>query len=253
MHPIRSDDSVLPDLRLTFHAVPTVLLRHFEICERNTYERDCCRPSRIAGRSGRRPGRRVATSIVALKTERRRQESKRHTTYVKALRKRSGATFAQFFIIVQEIEWISWYGANDPDAIDGQKIKSYEERVNEQYGTLLGSMAMTASLSLETYNGMQPILLSLYDLESRVGVALRKFRSERSAAIEELAACGSEATTLRDHLPPKLNDIMIAAETPLKNEEKLIVFGRYSLMLDKAAVLTPSRLFDACRLPAHLA
>src|ERR1700740_2508558 len=84
----------------------------------------------------------VLTSIVALKTERRHQESKRHTTYVKALRKRSGAAFAQFFIIVQEIEWISWYGANDSDAIDGQKIKSYEERVNEAYGTLLGSMAM---------------------------------------------------------------------------------------------------------------
>ena len=167
----------------------------------------------------------ILTGIFTLKTERRRQESKMQVRYVDALRRRSGATFAQFFIIVQEIEWISWYGTNDPDAIDGHRIKSYEDRVNEAYGTLLGSMAMTASLSLTAYDEMRPILSGLYDLESRVGAALRKFRSERSTAIGELAACGSEATALRDNLPQKLNHIMTRAETPASKKKKSIESG----------------------------
>jgi hypothetical protein len=161
----------------------------------------------------------IISSMVALKNERRRQESKTRAKYVNTLRKRSGTAFAQFFIIVQEVEWICWYGANDPHAIDGQRIKSYEDRVNEAYGTLLGSMAMTASLSLTVYERMQPILSDFYDLESRVGAALRKLRSERSAAIEELTACGSEAKTLRNDLPPKLNHIMTAAEARNKQRE----------------------------------
>jgi hypothetical protein len=81
-------------------------------------------------------------------------------------------------------------------------------------------MAMTASLSLTAYDEMLPVPSELYDLESRVGAALRKFRSERSTAIGELTACGSEAAALRDNLPPKLNHIMTTAENVGKQEEK---------------------------------
>ncbi len=105
------------------------------------------------------------------------------------------------------------YGANDPGAIDEQRIKSYEDTVNSAYGTLLGAMAMTASLNLTAYEEMRPILSNLYSLEARVGVALRQIRSERSTAIQELSTCKSEAATLRDDLPPKLNHIMAVAET----------------------------------------
>ena len=154
----------------------------------------------------------VLTSIVALKNERRRQESQVQATYVRALRKRSGSTFAQFFTIVQEIEWISWLSANDPGAVDEQRIKSYDETINAAYRTLLGSMAMTASLSLTVYDEIRPTLLGLYNLEARVAMALRKIRSERTAAIQELIACRTEAETLRDNLPPELNHIMTTAE-----------------------------------------
>jgi hypothetical protein len=161
----------------------------------------------------------VLTSIVALRTERRRQESQVQATYVRALRKRSGSAFAQFFTIVQEIEWISWLSANDPDAIDEQRIKSYDDTINAAYRTLLGSMAMTASLSPAVYDEIRPILLSLYNLEARVAMALRKISSERTAAIQELIACRSEAETLRDNLPPKLNYIMTAAEIANRRKE----------------------------------
>jgi hypothetical protein len=158
----------------------------------------------------------VLTSIAALKNERRRQESEEQVAYVHTLRERSGATFAQFFTIVQEIEWITWYGANDPGAIDKTRIRSYEEAVNGAHRSLLGSMAMTASLSLAMYDEMRPILSGLYNLEGRVAVALRDIRSKRPAAVQELISCGSEAETLRDNLSPKLNYIMTAAETANK-------------------------------------
>src|SRR5690242_12999762 len=93
----------------------------------------------------------ILTSIVALKNERRRQESEKQATYVRTLRERSGEAFAQFFTIVQEIEWISWGGASNPDSIDQQAIKSYNDVINGAYMKLLGSMAMTASLNLEFY------------------------------------------------------------------------------------------------------
>lgn len=153
------------------------------------------------------------TSIVALKNERRREESKARIAYVGALRERSGAAFAQFFIVVQAIEWIGWYGINDPAAIDEQRIKSYEDTVNGAYETLLGAMAMTASLNLSIYEEMRSTLSKLYDLESRVGAAIRKIGSDRSTAVQELHGCRSEAVTLRDDLPPELNRIMTLAET----------------------------------------
>jgi hypothetical protein len=64
------------------------------------------------------------------------------------------------------------------------RIGSYEDKVKSVYGTLLGAMAMTASLSLPVYEEMRPILSNLYDLEERVGAAIRKVETERSEAIQ---------------------------------------------------------------------
>lgn len=158
----------------------------------------------------------VVTSIVALKNEKRREESKAQISYVDALRERSGAAFAQFFVIVQAIEWITWLGINDSIALDEQRVRSYEDTVNSAYETLLGAMAMTASLSLPAYEEMRPVLAKLYKLEARVGAAIRKIGAERSGAVQELDACRSEAVTLRDDLPPELNRIMSLAEKAAK-------------------------------------
>jgi hypothetical protein len=160
------------------------------------------------------------SSFVALRNERRREESKVHAAYVRALRKRSGAAFAQFFAIVQEIEWITWYGTNDPAAINKDRINLYEDAVNNAYKSLLGSMAMTASLNLPAYDEMRPILTKLYDLEARVGRAIRRVGSDHhSAAIQELITYGSETATLRDELPPELYRIMTLAETVGKGRD----------------------------------
>src|SRR5258707_13596562 len=79
----------------------------------------------------------VITNVVVLKTERRRRESATETAYIRALRENFSAVFAQFFIVVHAIEWITWFGDNDPVAIDKRSIKFYEDEVHSAYRTLL--------------------------------------------------------------------------------------------------------------------
>jgi hypothetical protein len=153
-----------------------------------------------------------------LKTGEGDRKSAARAAYVDTLRERSGIVFAQCFIIVQEIEWITWYGDNDPYAIDKRRVGSYEERVNDAYGTLLGAMAATASIDLKIYDEMKPILNNLYDLESRVGSALRgvmkrgMLKRYASSAIKDLRYCRITAARIRESLPSDLNRIMRLSE-----------------------------------------
>jgi hypothetical protein len=161
----------------------------------------------------------VFTNIVVLRTERERRQSETEATYVRALREYSGRAFAGFFIVVHAIEWITWYGDNDPDVINEQGIKSYENEVHSAYGSLLGSMAMMASLSLKAYEEMRPILSNLYNLEARTGKALRDFMTHRSpATTQELRDCKTESGKILDILPPELSPILALAETARKRQ-----------------------------------
>jgi len=161
----------------------------------------------------------LITNIVVLKTEKRRRESVTEAAYINALRENFSAVFAQFFIVVHAIEWITWYGDNDPDAIDKNSIKSYEDEVHSAYRTLLGAMTLTASLNLQAYEEMRPILKNLYDLEARTGKALRNFVLRRSpATIEELHVCKAETAKMLDTLPPELSRIMALAEHANKRQ-----------------------------------
>lgn len=161
----------------------------------------------------------VVTNIVVLKTERGRRQLETETAYIRTLREHSGTAFAQFFIVVHSIEWITWYGDNDPDAINEQSIKSYENEVHSAYALLLGAMAMMASLDLNVYEEMRPALSNLYKLEERAGKALRVFVTHRSpATTQELRDCKTETGKMLDMLPAELNRIMALAETARKRQ-----------------------------------
>lgn len=153
----------------------------------------------------------VLSSVVALKNARQSEESNARTEYIRTLRERSGTTFAQFFIMVQAIEWIAWHGMNEPH-VDKKTIESYDEGINSTYQALLGAMAMTASLNLTIYRELRPTLLKLYGLEERVAVAIRQAESHRNTAVPELRTCKSEAEALREYLPIELNRIMVLAQ-----------------------------------------
>ncbi len=153
----------------------------------------------------------VFSSYVSLKNAKRNEDSNARTEYTRALRERSGATFAQFFMMVQAIEWIAWRGINDP-LIDEKMIESYDEHINSMYESMLGAMAMTASLNLAIYQELRPTLLKFYALEERVALAIRQTKSHRDEGVRELRACEVDALALREFLPAELNRIMVLAQ-----------------------------------------
>jgi len=160
----------------------------------------------------------VSSNFVALKTASKDRASAVQAAYVDMLRERSGTVFAQFLVIVQEIEWITWYGDNDLSAIDRTCVRAYEERVNAGYGALLGAMAATASVNLSIYDEMAPILANLYDLENNTGKALRGIIKRKFAkrlavsAIKDLRSCRIKAARMRELLPKELNRVMRLSE-----------------------------------------
>lgn len=154
----------------------------------------------------------VITNVVALANERRRQESAARQSYVQLVRDRCGVCFGYLFRVIQEIEWMCWYAKHAPDEINAELIKSYESRISEAYGTLMGAIAMTASLSLPAYEHLKPRLAELYALEERVGIASRAFGTDRIGAVAELAVCARDAAAMRDDLPALLHVVMKRAE-----------------------------------------
>jgi hypothetical protein len=154
----------------------------------------------------------VITNIVSLANERRRQESAARQAYVQLVRDRYGVCFGYLFRVIQEIEWMCWYAKYAPDEIDSELIKSYESRINEAYGSLMSAIGMTASLTLSAYEQLKPCLNALYALEERVGIASRRIRTERDAAVAELRNCAQEAEAMRDEFPVLLRGVMTVAE-----------------------------------------
>jgi hypothetical protein len=154
----------------------------------------------------------VITNMVSLANERHRQDSAARQSYVQLVRDRWGICFGHLFQVIQEIEWMCWYAKHAPDEINTELIKSYENRVNEAYSGLMGAAAMTASLSLSSYNHLKPRLTALYSLEERVGVASRQILAKRNVALAELRDCARVAEAMRDELPGLLHEVMRFAE-----------------------------------------
>jgi len=160
----------------------------------------------------------ISTNFVIWKTADSDQKSAIRAAYVGTLRERSSTVFAQFFAVVQEIEWITWYGDNDLYAINKKRVTSYEERINDAYAALMGALAATASINLSIYNEMNPILSNLYNLEAQTGAALRGvmksgvMKKYASTAINDLHSCRIRAAQIRESLPSELNRIMRLSE-----------------------------------------
>jgi hypothetical protein len=154
----------------------------------------------------------VASNVVSLTVERRRQESVARQAYVQLVRDRCGVCFGQLFKVIQEIEWICWYAKHAPDEITAERIRAYEDRVNEAYSVLMSAIAMTASLSLSAYEHLRLRLAQLYKLEEAVGVSSRRMFTDRDAAIDELRRYADKAEAMRDELPAVLHEVMRRAE-----------------------------------------
>ena len=56
----------------------------------------------------------TVNNVVSVRTERRRMQFAKELADIETLRERSGAAFAELLGLLQDVEWISWFGYNDP-------------------------------------------------------------------------------------------------------------------------------------------
>ena len=124
----------------------------------------------------------TVNNVVSVRTERRRMQFAKDLADVETLRERSGAAFAELLGVLQEVEWISWFGTHDPAALTEARIAAYDTDIHTGYRRLLGAMAMTASVSLPVYNELKTYLDQLYGLESDVALALRQVVTDPTGA-----------------------------------------------------------------------
>jgi hypothetical protein len=157
----------------------------------------------------------VITNVVALRNERLRQEAGARTARIEALRRYAGLAFGEFFSAQHSIEWITWYAVHDSDALNDEFVKSYDDEIHRAFPKMVAAMAMVASLDLDAYGRMRPILDRLYQLEAYVAREVRRLSTNRAEAVTRLARHLEEATELEKVLPPELGQVMQAAEVKL--------------------------------------
>jgi hypothetical protein len=96
--------------------------------------------------------------------------------------------------------------------------REYAAEVHRGLPALLGSVAATAALSMNVYQGLQPVLEALYSAEERVALAMRFVDSQgqlREEAIGRLSELFDEAQQLYRDLPAWMAKVMAVRLTNL--------------------------------------
>jgi hypothetical protein len=152
----------------------------------------------------------LAANLLAARASRR-------AAFVQELRTRTADAFREAFVVQHAMEWVTWHARNDPDAIDGAMKDEYASEVHRALPALLGSIAAIAALSIDAYQGMQPVLEELYNAEERVALALRFVdpqRSRRPEAIDRLSALYDDAQQLYKDFPVWIAQAMAITAEP---------------------------------------
>jgi len=146
-------------------------------------------------------------------------KASRRAAFVQELRVRTADAFREAFAVQHAMEWVTWHALHDPDALDEAMKREYAAEVHRALPALLGAIAATAALSLDVYDGMQPILEALYKLEEEVAREMRFVGSHgppREEAIDGLSALADRAQQLYKDLPIRLAAVMALAADPSK-------------------------------------
>lgn len=147
------------------------------------------------------------TSIVASRTERRRQADAKRTADIEALRKAAASAFIEIFVIQHSMEWVTWYAKYSPDSVTEVMRGQYESEIHSAYPRLLGALAMVAALDLRTHEALRTIIDRVYNTEERVALAL--LRADDQQSLIDLLP---EVNKMEREFPPELARVMNIAE-----------------------------------------
>lgn len=154
------------------------------------------------------------TNAVAVRNETRRRRAVATESDRSALRAQAADVFVHVFHLQHEMEWLTWHAAKRPESFDPRAAMEYESAVHAIYPRILGAMAVLASLDLELYQRLQPLVDRLYDVEGKIGEHLTGL-SHQSKHATSLAKLGEYLGVVKAFyldLPPLLAEAMREAD-----------------------------------------
>lgn len=148
------------------------------------------------------------------------ERSERRAAAIHELRDRTAAAFREAFVVQHAIEWLTWHARHDPSSLWGAMKSDYDETVHQAFPALLGAMAGAAALSMDVYDGLQPVFYRLYTLDEKVALETRFLHGDaeaRDAAIERLSKLYDESLVLLKVLPDQISQVMAIADPAARN------------------------------------
>jgi hypothetical protein len=151
---------------------------------------------------------------VALRNETRRRTAARLDAERQALRGQAAAVFRHMFTLQHEMEWLTWHAANRPAQLSPE-MAAYEAAVHKAYPSLLGAMAVLASMDMKLYDSLKPLADQLYAADGEIGTLITGLTSAetRQDSVAGLKKGYRPATAFYESLPPQMAKAMQLADT----------------------------------------
>lgn len=152
----------------------------------------------------------LVAGAVALRNESKRRSAARQDIEMQALRAQAAEVFRQMFVLQHEMEWLTWHAANRPNSLDSQMTKAYESKVHDSYSTILGAMAVLASMDVGLYHRLTPLMERLFEAEGQIGKLITGLsaRRGRGSSLAQLKQLNKPVTSLYLDLPPEMAEVM---------------------------------------------
>jgi hypothetical protein len=152
---------------------------------------------------------------VALRNETRRRSEARLDAERQALRGQAAEVFRHMFTLQHEMEWLTWHAANRPAELSPEMAAMYEAAVHKAYPSLLGAMAVLASMDMDLYDSLKPLIEQLYAAEGQIGKLITGLTSAetRQDSLAGLQEWNGPVTAFYRSLPPQMAKAMQLADT----------------------------------------
>jgi hypothetical protein len=151
---------------------------------------------------------------TALRNETRRRSAGRKDVERQALRTQAAEVFRHIFALQHEMEWLTWHAVNRPKDLNSRMTAAYESAVHDAYPKVLGAMAVLASMNIDLYQRVTPMVDRIYEMDGEIGRHITGLGSRRTrrGSLEKLKQLNEPVKALYVALPPEMAEAMRHAD-----------------------------------------
>ncbi len=143
----------------------------------------------------------------------KRCRSRRKDVERQALRTQAAEVFRHIFVLQHEMEWLTWHAFNRPKNLDSRMTAAYESTVHDAYPKVLGAMAILASMNIDLYQRLAPMVDRIYEMDGEIGSHITGLGGRRTR--------GGSLAKLK-----QLNEPVKAGATPTRSKNQQGSAGR---------------------------